>query len=420
MDDIAKRYHTKMNSNRKSSNGLRVLGLIIFFIFLPNIGLTKNIHSEKTIENPFAVDRKTENLAKLTMNCNIQANLNEHIQYVRTQVLPRIPQEIQQLLRPQKDIHGNFLQAAESIDAGGLFHTHIRNPLTVIAQPTERGLHPLFSDSQAYHLQYHSFERFNLFKSRWLQELEKLQDPELQNWISEREKILVEYNKHKGPFNYGQNSAVSEITKKWPVLTDEVRQKYVTLWYQSLYGDTQTDPELDQWLKQRLDQKLRMLEPFERFYEQKITVSRSIVSTNERFIIIQPLNIEGFSQPATIYFEERSDNTEVESVIRQAENLGYGYILNHFDGNFPKESFPEDTNWDQHTQLAKKLRSAALQSDDPLYKYREALDDDYSFENHYFFTWDDQFIYSVNYFIPCDTSKIPDDIEDRIFRRPTF
>ena len=393
---------------------------VLLFIFLPKVCLAKNIYPEKTIENPFAIDRKTEVLAKLTMDCNIQANLGEHIQHIIAHVLPRVSREIQQLLKPQKDIHGNFLQMAESIDAGGLFHTHIRTPLTVIAQPAERGLHPLFSDSQAYHLQYHSFERFDLFKSRWLQELESTQDPELQNWISEREKILTEYNRKESAFSYGQNSTLFEIIKRWPVITDEVRQKYVTLWYQSLYGNTQMDPELDQWVRQRLDQKLRMLEPFERFYEQKITVHRSIVSTDERFIIIRPLNIDGFSQQATVYFEERSDNSEVENVIRRAESLGYGYILNHFDGNFPKESFPKNIHWDQHAQLAKNLRSAALQSDDPLYNYKRALADDYSFEKHYFFSWDEQFIYSVNYFIRCNISDIPDDLEDRLFRRPSF
>lgn len=360
-------------------------------------------------------------MAKLTINCNIEANINEHIQYVRTQIFPRVSREIQQLLKPQKDIHGNFLQAAESIDAGGLFHTHIRTPLALIAQPTKRGLHPLFSDSQVYHLQYHSFERFDTFLSRWLQELKNIEHPELQIWLSERKKTLTEYNKHRDSFGYnGEGPTASELRKKWPALTDKVRQKYVALWYHSLYGDTQVDFELSQWLKQRLNQKLKMLEPFVTFYAQTITAHRSIVSTNERFITIEPLNIEGFLQPATVYFEERSDSPEVEGVIKQAESLGYQYILNHFDGNFPKESFHKNTNWDQHTLLAGKLRSAATQSNNPFYKYKEALAKDYSFKAHYFFSWDKQFIYSINYFIPCNISDIPDNIEDHIFKRPSF
>ncbi len=418
--DIIRRYYT--NKFKQKVIKRAGIGFILLFIFLPNVGLTKNIHSEKSIENPFFsdVDKKTENLATLTMDCNIQANLNEHIQYARTRILPRVSQEVQQLLKPQKDIHGNFLQPAESIDAGGLFHTHIRTPLALIAQPTERGLHPIFSDSQAYHLQYHSFERFDFFKSRWLQELGNIQDPELQNWLSEREKTLTEYKKHESVFDYSSNSVAFQLREKWSAFTDEVRQKYVTLWYQHLYGNTPVDPELSQWLKQRLDQKLRMLEPFEHFYAQTITIHRSIVSTDERFITIRPLNIEGFSQQATVYFEERSDSPEVENVIKQAESLGYQYILNHFKGNFPKESFPEDTNWDQHSQLARNLRSAALQSNDPLYKYREDLEGDYSFGQHYFFAWDEQFIYSVNYFIRCNTSDLPDNIEDHVFKRPSF
>lgn len=333
------------------------------------------------------------------IDCHITENLDEHTHFIRTKLFPRVSLELEQLLTPQISRSGQIIQVAETIDNGDLFHVHLRTPILNLPNNKKSGLMPEFTSQQSQHLQYHSFERTDLMSSMWLSQLESINNPLISNWVQRVE----EYRKKKKPDPaFGGNYEKEPFTS----LSEMQRLYFVNAWYAHQFSTTAKT--YTSWVKLRLKEKIRILDPGDFFHDYKsLYRDRSLVSTEDLFSIIDPLNINGYVQPATIYFEERSDSLGVDHVLKRAESFGLSYIINSSGKTFRKNSFPKDTPWKLHQQLADELRRAA-NKENFLYVFKDVLsiNSDYSFGQHFIFGWDDKYLFSIKYFLQCPEAPV--------------
>lgn len=332
--------------------------------------------------------------ARASQACHLQDHLAEHVDYIHREVFPRIERELDQLLRPQTDAQGQRYFIAESVDYGDLFHSHIRNPLSVIATGASQ-LDPQFRNSELYHLQYHSYEYLEYLQINWLRQLQRIENSELQTWLSARQDYIEAAEANQGDWSGGRAANLPELDP----LTEEQRTRFARLWHSSLGSES---PGLRQ-----LNEKLKYLDPKDYRLSSHLLDYRSVVSTNEKFLIIDPLNFDDYWQPATVYFEELEDSPEVRAVVERASMAGLNQIINTHSRYFRRQLFPADTNWELHTSLMNELIQAAriTTARDPLYMFGHALESSVDVSSHVTFGWSERYLFSVRYFLPCDEEE---------------
>lgn len=362
-----------------NSTKILILSSLIFVGFKPTHKLTR-----------MSIPYVGRVVSKRELHCHLKKNLFSHFDHVRMIVLPRVSKELQQILTPHQDVDGNWLLFSEGINYGDLFHSHIRVPLTLVSDGRP-GLDSVFTDTSLYHLQYHSFEYHGHFTKAWKRELAQIDDEEINVWL---ESIAKRDQELKAFPDY---TMVDGILTELKPSSEEQRKRWANLWFDRFKQKRSWTIDLKQWHMERLLEKLRIIDPEIFVSHLSITENRSIVSTNERFTVIKPINIDGYNQPANVYFEERSDNREIEAIINRAQSQGLSHIINSSSPHFDASSFPLDTDWELHTQLSKEIRAAALASSDDLYAYKHHFGGDYTFENHYMMAWDETYFFSVRY-----------------------
>lgn len=341
------------------------------------------------------LDRDTEKLAKASQACHLQKHLGAHTSYVQKQVFPRIERELKQILAPQQGANGETFYISESVDYGDLFHAHIRDPLSLIPAASA-SLNPQFSDSREYHLQYHSYEYMEYMQINWLRQLQGIDHPDLQSWLKARQEYIEAQNSAGGQFgNYGSGRVETGLK----ILTDEQRNAFGRLWHDHL-GPKSPGFSL-------LIEKLRYLDPKDLKLGSTLLAHRSVVSTDEKFIVIDPLNLKDHWQPATVYFEELKDAPAVQAVIERAKALGLKRIINVKSKYFLREAFPKETSLDLHAQMMKELAEAAQKTtaQDPLYMFGHAFEGPVDIDGHVVVGWSEKYLFSIRYFLPCNEKE---------------
>jgi hypothetical protein len=343
--------------------------------------------NENYVKNE-AIEKEKEN----RLNCHIQKNLGEYSTQLLKSLIPRLTQELSLLTTLQKDATGNYILVGESIDYGDLFHSHVRAPL--LDGLSTSGLDPRLIDSSYFHLQYHSFETTDLYRQTWIEQLSQIPDAELQSWL------LVQI-KSIGSAPVGSSSPFDTPAQKvYPDrLSVDQRLRFAKLWLEQS-KQTRTAEERG-WLLERYIEKLRYIDQGDRSYPSHLTSNRSVASSDDAFTIIRPLAIEGYRQAATFYFSRRSENPEVDRVIRELESEHVSILFNPKSLYFMPEFFPANVDWEKQEQQVNRLRSAALAAKNPRATFKNALLDDYDFERHVAFSWNSEYLFSLRYFIPC-------------------
>lgn len=337
------------------------------------------------------LDKSSDALAKASHACHIQKHLGAHADYVRQNVFPRVQEELKQVLGPQKSSDGSIYYMGETVDYGDLFHAHVRDPLSLIQYNSEK-LDSQFTDNTQYHLQYHTYEYIDYLILNWSTQLKEVDNVELQAWLEKRQ----EYVDFVAANQEAWSSGVSVKDETGLVaLTEEQRSAFAQAWDLHL-GDK--SPGFRQ-----LEMKVRYVDPKD--FKSKIDILsyRSIVSKNDEFRIIRPLNINDHLQSATVYFEEIEDSPLVKAVIDEAKQKGFQYLVNSKSQYFSKAAFPNETRFDEQQALLDKIYEAAQKTteDNPLYMFGHAFEGKYDQSSHVLLSWSDKYLFSIRYFIPC-------------------
>lgn len=333
-----------------------------------------------------------EDIAKASLDCHIQNNIYPHSQFILSKLLPRVTEELSELLTPQYRVDGKLIQVAESISYGDLFHVHVRTPIRMVPNYNEVSLQKFTIDQKDIHLQYHSFEYNDYNLKKWVNELKKINHPDINNWLALRE----DYQK-----KVDTTSEFSDPITRPKILSEEKATKFAQIWFNNL--EDKPSPLHSQWVESRLREKIVMIDPSLFSFKNTLLENRSVLSRGNKFQIIRPLNLNGYSQPATVYFEELSDNQMVESVIQEAQEAGLSYIINSSNPDFKKSSFPKDTPWELHQFFADKIRLAATLSKDENYTFKHSyeLTSSYSYQRHYIMSWNEKYFFSIRYSLFC-------------------
>lgn len=346
---------------------------------------------------PSQLNASEEALAKATHRCHLFNNLGEHSESLRKEVIPRIEEELEQLLSRQQKVNGDFFYVAESIDYGDLFHAHIRDPLSLIPYSENGGLHPQFKDSNLYHLQYHSYEFRDYTHLKWLNELLLIENAELKIWLDD----LQDYQREVSSRDDFDTSRLGlPLESHLEALTEDQKILFTTLWHNSLGGQS---PGLN-----HLSQRLSSLDPKDYNNHVSIFNYRSVVSTNDQFYVIRPLNLHDFEQSSTVYFEERSDSPEIEKIIEKAKRKGLTHIINVDARAYSDAAFDQITDKNLQRELSQEIFAAAQKTtaQNPLYMFGHVFDGEYSQNGHVLITWSDKYVFSIRYFIPCGEDQL--------------
>lgn len=345
------------------------------------------------IEPTPAVQSSKKSDLRQSIDCNIQENLDEHAEYLVNTVIPRVGAELQTLTKPVQQPNGEWMQVADSIDFGDLFHVHVRVPLTNMYTP--QGLSPIMKDSQRYHLQYHAWESGELFRQKWLNELAAMNNPQIRDWSIKQSEFLELWEtggSYTGPIKY-------------PASTDnETFANLVEIYYQES-GKDQYPATMDPaWVKARLADRLTYLDRGRRNYPARLTQNRSVVSKDDKFEILgrNGGDLPGFEQPSNIYFDERTADSAVNNILKKAEALGFPFLVNRASPLVNDRLFGPDWDWATNDALVLELQVAASLAEDPFYTFKTIFGDVYGFQNHFILAWDNDYFYSVLYNIRCD------------------
>ncbi len=343
------------------------------------------------------LNKEQQTLAKTSQRCHIKQNLREHSALVQKNIIPRIEQELKQLLSLQQTKDGKIFYVAESIDYGDLFHAHVRDPLYNIPYSEELGLNHQFKDSREYHIQYHSFEYRDFTHLKWINELKLIHNSDLNVWLNELETYIREANSQtSGEYSNSNNAAQSRLK----ALSPEQKILYSLLWHQKLGSQSPG--------QNRLSQRLSSLDPLNNKTQLDMFSYRSVVSTDDEFMIIKPLNLPDFEQNATIYFEERIDSPEVDQIIKKAQKNGLDHLINVSSRYYSDLSFGPIKNKALHQKFSQEIFLASQKTTEKnkLYMFGHAFKDDSDQNQHLLITWSDKYLFSVRYFIPCEDTDL--------------
>lgn len=376
---------------------MNLKNLLLVIFFLPQPCLAKSLDILKTIETDFIYDEQIEDIAKASMYCHLLNHLGDYSNYIKDNILPRLSHELPHLLQPKWSSDGTLVQVAEAIDYSDLFHVHVRVPLTLISKD-QKSLNQIFLNSKMYHLQYHSFESPADYTKKWREELAFVGNSDLQAWLRQLNKYLEELNQSQDSYGYGISSQLQISSPE--ELSDHQLEKFSQAWLDYLLSQKMIT-DFTPWYKARLREKLRVLDPKQTIANNQITAHRSVVSTNNRFIVIKPINLDDYIQPANIYFEERDYSPEIDQVISEAEAHGLTHLINDQDNDLSHASFPSDTDWALHNRLVTKLKNAVFNSVDQYHTFKHALESKVSARNHYVFSWNKNYLFSIRYSLHC-------------------
>jgi hypothetical protein len=346
----------------------------------------------------YVKDKLTEDRNENLVNCHIQRYLGDYSEAMIREVLPRITSELKTLLKPQTYANGDIFQVAESIDGGDLFHSHIRVPL--IVPDDSKGLDSRLTASSVYHLQYHSFETADLFLQNWIDDLGKIQDKDLQDWLNLQKDLLAP--QPSGGSGPGPGSELAPLPPKPAPLSDIQRDRFATLWLQSASKNQTLSAPQTAWFKARLVEKLKFIDQGDRSYPRVTTASRSVVSTDDAYTVIFPLALDGYIQPATVYFSKRSENPEIDRLVRdELSKSGLKYVVN-VESEYYKQTNFRKLDYDLNKKLAERIYQVARgPSTRPRETFHNRLVDQFDFEHNVVFAWNDEYLFAFRYFIPC-------------------
>jgi hypothetical protein len=338
--------------------------------------------------------------------CHLENHLSEYSRYIQKSVLPRLRSELNRVTQVQQDQNGRFLKLADTLSAGDLFHVHLRVPVLPIDENRD-SLHPLFIDDERYHFQYHSFETFHLFVGQWRQELRQINNESLNEWLNEVDQLEHEKRNRVDPALSGDYG--SSPSPQIDPLTESQRMHFARFWFEKRKQRTPVDEDtLDSWSLQRLNHKLRMIDPMD-------TQGGSYVIMRDRSFISQPhsisilpygrLNFEGFIQPANLYFAPHSTIPGFAQWAERAQARGLDHLLNPLyiqDILKPNERAPQVLS--DHQSLFQSLGDHIRATGDESNIFYTLFSEDNRTQarRHYVFFWDEQYLYSVRYSLHCD------------------
>lgn len=230
--------------------------------------------------------------------CAIQQDLITNLDWIYDTVLPRVQSEVATLLKPQI-IENRKIFVAHNVDNADLFHFHIRYPskLDVTDASAVR-------DSKNYHLHYHSYEKIDLMRLKWLQEIRALNDSATQVWLEAR------WNKA----NEKPSSQVGGFTNSGPDLVKDTEMnaagvsRLAELWHGQL-GERSPGIEYVSMWTEFLNARLvsKSLNELLRY--------RSVASFDDRFDIIKGLDLPNIWQSADVTYVPVSGNEDLADLV---------------------------------------------------------------------------------------------------------
>jgi hypothetical protein len=275
--------------------------LLLLFLFLTPFG-TYAFGSKPFVRITQTVLPKDS--YKLPSACSFRKFYPQHIEHLVNIVLPRVESEIDELIEPHI-LDGKSFAVADTISYADLFHFHWRFP----THPTSFTKEEL-TDSNNYHLLYHSFEHLDFLLIAWLKSIDsmsqagtKAKDPELSLWLSER----LAQNKPGGSSSPANDSYT--VNLQHIKFSDDKLQTLTSAWHTSLGNQS---PGI-----YRLALRLKVLN--DKFHESaaitELLENRNLVSFTDHYEILRFSSLPDSWQPATVYFDKIENNPQIAAEL---------------------------------------------------------------------------------------------------------
>ncbi len=374
------------------------VGTVLLFFSINSQGQDYQVLSLDRDEKEL-LQRPENDELKNQLYCHGEEHIEEYSQFINTQIKPRLRNEIPQTTEVHRDQEGRLLKMADHISTGDLFHAHLRVPIEGFHSDHQK-LAPRFMDPQSFHIQYHSFETYDLFTSDWKRELLQINNQNLRSWLDEVQAYQDEKASMGDP---AFGSFQPEIESNLQELTNNELESFALAWFEFQHTRTPSEVELDQWLLVRLKNKLEMIDPKNLTGGSEIILrDRSFFTQNQKFHIIPGLNLEGYIQFANIYFAPVAPVPGAQELLDEARQAGINILYNVNSERFPHENFQYIENSPLHSSLMSSLFEKFSAMNDPHYVFHEKTKRTFDQSAFLAFMWDDKYIYAVRYSLLCD------------------